>query len=65
VGGKLAKGVEIGDMAQKSAARDLDNVWINFKDLLIDKSCLLNKYADIQDNKYVSQKGIKNIEMIG
>ena len=36
--GKLNQGVEIGDMSQKSAARDLDNVWINFNNVVLQKS---------------------------
>ena len=36
--GKLNQGVEIGDMSQKSATRDLDNVWINFNNVVLEKS---------------------------
>ena len=51
--GQLVKGIELGDMGEKTSANDLDNAWINFNDVWLNKDCLLNKYADIQDNKYI------------
>ena len=51
--GKLVNGIEIGDMGRKTSGNDLDNVWINYNNIWLPKSSILNKYADVIDNKYV------------
>lgn len=63
--GKVVEGVELGDMGRKSTGNDLDNAWIQFNSVKLPKNALLNKYADIEHDKYV-QKGQKmRIEIIG
>eukprot|EP00747_Dinoflagellata_sp_TGD_P189525 gnl/TRDRNA2_/TRDRNA2_49943_c0_seq1.p1 gnl/TRDRNA2_/TRDRNA2_49943_c0~~gnl/TRDRNA2_/TRDRNA2_49943_c0_seq1.p1 ORF type:complete len:482 (-),score=114.70 gnl/TRDRNA2_/TRDRNA2_49943_c0_seq1:78-1472(-) len=64
--GNLVEGVEVGDMGQKTIGNDLDNAWIQFTHVWIPKSALLNRFADIEGDKYVQkQSGIRNIDMIG
>ena len=44
----------------------MDNAWIRFDDVWLPKSGLLNKYADIIDDKYVqTTKEKMRIEIIG
>jgi acyl-CoA oxidase len=53
-------------MGKKTIGNDLDNAWVCFKDVVLPKECLLNKFADIVDNNYVIKvKGIRNFDMIG
>eukprot|EP00656_Telonema_subtile_P015135 TRINITY_DN17885_c0_g1_i1.p1 TRINITY_DN17885_c0_g1~~TRINITY_DN17885_c0_g1_i1.p1 ORF type:complete len:473 (+),score=142.25 TRINITY_DN17885_c0_g1_i1:202-1620(+) len=64
--GKVVDGVHLGDMGVKTTGNDLDNAWIKFDHVLLPKSALLNKYADIKDNKYVqTTKEKMRIEIIG
>lgn len=64
--GKVVPGVHLGDMGIKTTGNDLDNAWIRFDDVWLPKSGLLNKYADIIDDKYVqTTKEKMRIEIIG
>eukprot|EP00798_Chlamydomonas_sp_ICE-L_P017892 gene17892-24284_t len=65
--GQLVPGVTIGDMGVKTIGNDLDNAWIQFDNVRLPKSAMLNRYVDITaDNKYVQlMKGVPNIDMIG
>ena len=59
-------GVILGDMGRKTTGNDLDNAWIQFDNVFIPKSCLLNRFADIKDDKYVqTTKEKMRIEIIG
>ncbi|KAI9021142.1 acyl-CoA dehydrogenase/oxidase [Hyaloraphidium curvatum] len=64
--GKLVPGVTLGDMGRKTTGNDLDNAWIRFDGAELPKSALLNRYADVDGDKYV-QKGKERmrIEIIG
>lgn len=65
-GGQLAPGIVIGDMGQKTVGNDLDNAWIEFRDVRVPKAALLNRYSDIVDGKYVQkQKGLRTMDMLG
>lgn len=64
--GQLVEGVEMGDMGVKTIGNDLDNAWISFQDVWLPKSAILNRYGDIEDDKYVQRvKGIRTMDMIG
>lgn len=64
--GQVVDGITLGDMGRKTTGNDLDNAWIRFDNVLIDKNALLNKFADIVDNKYVqTTKERMRIEIIG
>ena len=55
-----------GDMGRKTVGNDLDNAWIAFDSVRLPRSALLNRYADIEDGKYVQKvKGIPVFHMIG
>jgi len=64
--GNLLPGIRIEDMGYKTVANDLDNARVWFDKVRLPKSALLNKFADIQDNRYV-QVGTERmrIEVIG
>lgn len=64
--GVVVPGVVLGDMGRKTTGNDLDNAWIKFENVLLPKSALLNRYADIRDNKYVQTTAERmRIEIIG
>jgi len=64
--GKLAEGVEMGDMGIKTIGNDLDNAWISFKNVWLPQSALLNRYGFVEGDKYVQrQKGVRTMDMIG
>mmetsp|Transcript_42365 Transcript_42365/g.79386 ORF Transcript_42365/g.79386 Transcript_42365/m.79386 type:complete len:479 (+) Transcript_42365:66-1502(+) len=64
--GQLVEGVEVGDMGVKTIGNDLDNAWISFNKVWVPKSALLNKYGDVDGDKYIQrQKGVRNMDMIG
>ncbi|GBG28060.1 Acyl-coenzyme A oxidase-like protein [Hondaea fermentalgiana] len=64
--GDLVQGVTMEDMGLKTCANDLDNAAVSFKDVYVDRSALLNRYADIQDDKYVQTTETKmRLEVIG
>lgn len=66
VDGKLMPGLRNGDMGEKTIGNDLDNAWIEFKNVRLPKNSLLNRYADVIDNKYVQKvANIRNMDMIG
>eukprot|EP01134_Creolimax_fragrantissima_P001952 CFRG1952T1 len=65
-GGKLLPGIRIEDMGTKTIANDLDNARVWFDHVKLPKSSLLNKFADIVDDKYVQVgKERMRIEVIG
>jgi len=65
-GGQVVDGVTLGDMGRKSTGNDLDNAWIKFDNVLLQKNALLNRFADIVNNKYVqTTKERMRIEIIG
>ena len=50
----------------KTTGNDLDNAWIAFDNVMLTKDRLLNKYADVIDDKYVQTTDEKmRIEIIG
>ena len=64
--GKVTEGVVLGDMGLKTTGNDLDNAWIEFQNVRLPKSCLLSRYCEIRDNKYVqTTKERMRIEIIG
>jgi len=64
--GKVVDGVHLGDMGDKTTGNDLDNAWIAFDNVMLTKDRLLNKYADVIDDKYVQTTDEKmRIEIIG
>jgi len=64
--GKLVPGVTIGDMGVKTIGNDLDNAWVQFTNVWLPKSALLNKYCTIENDQYVQKvKGIRPFDMIG
>jgi len=64
--GVVVPGVELGDMGRKTTGNDLDNAWIAFHNVVLPKSALLNRFADIVDDKYVQTGKTKmRIEVIG
>jgi len=64
--GKVCDGITLGDMGTKSVGNDLDNAWLQFENVKMPKSSMLNRYADIIDNRYVQMvEGIRAFDMIG
>lgn len=64
--GTVLPGVILGDMGRKTTGNDLDNAWIKFDKMIIPKSALLNRFADIQNDQYVqTTKEKMRIEVIG
>lgn len=63
---ELMDGITIKDMGTKTVANDLDNARVWFDQVKLPKSALLNKFADIQNDKYI-QVGDERmrIEVIG
>jgi len=64
--GQLLPGIRVEDMGTKTIANDLDNARVWFDQVRLPKKSLLNKFADIEDDKYV-QVGDERmrIEVIG
>ena len=64
--GRLMPGIRIEDMGGKTVANDLDNARVWFDHVRLPKSALLNRFADVIDDKYV-QVGAERmrIEVIG
>ena len=47
-------------MGRKTTGNDLDNAWIEFRDVRVPKSALLNRYGDVVDGRYVpASKGAR------
>ena len=66
VNGRVVPGVSHGDMGRKTVGNDLDNAWIAFDGVRLPHGALLNRYADVEDGKYVQKvKGIPVFHMIG
>jgi acyl-CoA oxidase len=65
--GELVPGISIDDMGRKTVGNDLDNAWIQFDQVELDKSAMLSKYAQItDDNKYeLLFQGVRPFDMIG
>jgi acyl-CoA oxidase len=65
--GKLVPGISVDDMGIKTVGNDLDNAWIQFDNVELDKSAMLSKYAEINnDNQYeLKHKGVRPFDMIG
>jgi acyl-CoA oxidase len=64
--GSVIDGVELGDMGKKTTGNDLDNAWIQFNEVELPKSALLNRYADIDENGvYSAVEGVAPFAMIG
>jgi len=64
--GALVTGITVGDMGRKTTGNDLDNAWIRFSKVILPKSALLNRFADIRDGQYVQTTHEKmRIEVIG
>lgn len=57
--GKILPGIILEDMGTKTTGNDLDNAWIHFDNVILSKSSLLNKFADVLDNEYINK--VKNI----
>ena len=65
--GELLPGISVDDMGRKTVGNDLDNAWISFEHVELDKSSLLSKYARItDDNQYeLLFQGVRPFDMIG
>jgi acyl-CoA oxidase len=65
--GELVPGISVDDMGPKTVGNDLDNAWIHFDHVELDKSAMLSKYATITDeDKYeLLYKGVRPFDMIG
>jgi len=63
--GKLCPGVKAEDMGDKTIGNDLDNGRITFSKVWLPASALLNRYSGIENNEYVKEKGVSNMDMIG
>eukprot|EP00941_MAST-03F_sp_MAST-3F-sp1_P002336 g2336.t1 len=65
--GDLLEGITIGDMGVKTIGNDLDNVWVNFDNVVVEPSTLLNKFADVnpETGLYEQKTKVRTFEMIG
>jgi len=64
--GIIVSGVILEDMGIKTTGNDLDNAWIHFDNVILPKNSLLNRFADIVDNKYVNKvNNISPIQIFG
>jgi acyl-CoA oxidase len=65
--GELVPGISVDDMGRKTVGNDLDNAWIQFEQVELDKSAMLSKYAQVtDDNKYeLLFQGVRPFDMIG
>jgi acyl-CoA oxidase len=67
-GGRLVPGVEVFDMGLKTVGNDLDNAAIAFRNVVLPKSALLSRFADIDEatGEYTQKvKGLPVFHMIG
>jgi acyl-CoA oxidase len=65
VNGDLVSGISLEDMGRKTIGNDLDNAAINFDHVVVAKSCLLSRFAQVNDKgEYVAQEKMR-IEVIG
>jgi acyl-CoA oxidase len=64
--GKVQPGITLGDMGRKTTGNDLDNAWISFNKMVIPRTSLLNRFAEIRNDQYVqTTKEKMRIEVIG
>lgn len=64
--GITVEGIILKNMGEKTTGNDLDNAWIHFRNVIIPKDSLLNRFADIFDDKYIRKiKGLNSVQMIG
>lgn len=65
--GQLTPGISVGNMGSKTIANDLDNAWISFDSVHIDRACMLDRFATIEgSDTYVSRGGeTMRLEVIG
>jgi len=64
--GQVLPGVLLTDMGRKTVGNDLDNASIAFSNVKLPKSALLNRFADIEGDKYVQKvEGMPVFHMIG
>jgi len=64
--GEPAAGVLLEDMGRKTVGNDLDNAAIGFDHVVLPRSALLNRFADVVDGEYVQKvKGMPAFQMIG
>lgn len=65
--GELVQGISVDDMGRKTVGNDLDNAWIQFEQVELDKSAMLSKYAQVtDDSKYeLLFQGVRPFDMIG
>lgn len=63
---KYKGGIVLTDMGKKTTGNDLDNARIKFDNILIPKSALLNRFADIKNDEYFQPTEQKmRLEVIG
>jgi len=64
--GKVTPGVILEDMGRKTIGNDLDNAGIGFDKVVLPRTALLNRFADIEGDQYVQKvKGMPVFHMIG
>jgi len=64
--GTILPGIILEDMGTKTTGNDLDNAWIHFDNVVLSKSSLLNKFADVLNNEYIKKiKDIHPIQIFG
>uniref|UniRef100_A0A7S3UYT2 Acyl-CoA dehydrogenase/oxidase C-terminal domain-containing protein n=1 Tax=Aplanochytrium stocchinoi TaxID=215587 RepID=A0A7S3UYT2_9STRA len=64
--GSSLPGISMTDMGKKTTGNDLDNASIKFTNVWLEKSALLSRFADIQNDKYVqTTKERMRLEVIG
>ena len=52
--GNLVPNVTIDDMGPKTVGNDLDNAWIHFDNVKLPKSAMLNRFAEIDSDGWLS-----------
>eukprot|EP01128_Nolandella_sp_AFSM9_P005124 TRINITY_DN2432_c0_g2_i1.p1 TRINITY_DN2432_c0_g2~~TRINITY_DN2432_c0_g2_i1.p1 ORF type:complete len:491 (-),score=115.74 TRINITY_DN2432_c0_g2_i1:96-1496(-) len=63
--GELLAGITTEDMGEKTMGNDLDNAWIKFTNVVVPKSTLLNRYCDVDGDRYVKKGSVRPFEVIG
>jgi acyl-CoA oxidase len=65
--GALVPGVSVDHMGRKTVGNDLDNAWIHFDQVELDKSAMLSKYAQITDDDQYELlfQDVRPFDMIG
>jgi len=65
--GELVAGISVDDMGTKTAGNDLDNAWIHFDNVEVDRDAMLSKYANINERgEYeLIHKDVRPFDMIG